>query len=586
MGLSVLAAAFATITPANSVEPLPYSTTDSPYVEGVDLASSVFDPLDVSNISLVTDEEVIEHFRRCCNWEYEGPWQAAELTMTVKGQTVGPLLVGFHLKGAWGSWVGIDQKPGIKIKVDAFIKNQTVFGIKKLILNNMWQEGSAFNQQLTMRLFRSMNVPASRTGYTHLTINDLNYGLYTLIESLDRASLPRWFPTTKHLYKGGVPNHGADLTPEYEWALQVETGSQTDRSDLTPFLSANVADDWWTEINKVADMQEMVREWVVENISGHWDGYNLNGNNYYLHVDDSGKFSMMPWGVDQTWQGTIGYTDSYKLMGQKCLQTPACTTMWYQAAADATYAIEKLDLAGMANAIKARINPELQAEPWNRRNWSYWDSMWNQSYTIDMIAANAAWPKENIFYNNRAKIELNDSALSALTVSGNTLEIPVADNTLADISLPAGTRSATTVATARQAGALVTVSGNTSLVDGWNNITINVSSPNRKSTQVYVVRAYVPKLITKVVNVVFNAKNQITAASLKTVKSLAALVTSEARESVSLTVAGSSPQRAKRMSSITRILTSAGMPAPASTKLQYDRAIKTLNMKLTITYVA
>ena len=48
----------------------------------------------------------------------------------------------------------------------------------------MAQEGSAFNQQLTMRLFRAMGVPASRTGYPHLQIN-----LYTNGVLFDEA---RW----------------------------------------------------------------------------------------------------------------------------------------------------------------------------------------------------------------------------------------------------------------------------------------------------------------------------------------------------------------------------------------------------------
>lgn len=586
IGLCSLAVVFTTINPANSVEPLPYSTTDSPYVEGVDLASSVFDPLDVSNISLVTDEEVIEHFRRCCNWEYEGPWQAAELTMTVKGQTVGPLLVGFHLKGAWGSWVGIDQKPGIKIKVDAFIKNQTVFGIKKLILNNMWQEASAFNQQITMRLFRNMNVPASRTGYTHLTLNDQNYGLYTLIESLDRASLPRWFSTTQHLYKGGVPNHWADLIPEHEWALQVETGSETDRSDLIPFLAANVSNNWWTEINKVADMQEMVREWAVESITGHWDGYSLNGNNYFLHSDADGKFSMMPWGVDQTWQGTIGYDNVNKIMSWKCLQSTPCSTMYNQAVADASYAIDKLDLAGMANAIKARINPELQAEPWNRRNWSYWDSIGNQTFTIGMLSDNKLWPRQNIYDGNRPRIEMYDSALSSLTVAGTNFVIPVAENKLATLTLPIGTRTATVVARARQTGATVNVTGQNALVDGWNDVTIRVTSPNGLSVQSYVVRVYVPKQTTKTVTVLFNSKNQITTASTKALQAAASVVKAVSPESLSMTFAGSTSLRTKRMTAISRLLSGAGMPPATSTKVIFERAIKAVHMKVTITYVA
>jgi hypothetical protein len=510
--------------------------------------------------------------------------------MTVKGVTIGPLLVGWHLKGAWGSWVGIDQKPGVKIKVDAFVEDQTIFGVKKLILNNMWQEGSALNQQLTMKLFRAMNVPASRTGYTLLTINEMNYGLYTVIESLDRISLARWFPTTKHLYKGGVPNHWADLVPWEEWALQVETGSKLDRSDLTPFLAANVANNWWTEINKVADMQEMVREWVVELMTGHWDGYTINGNNYYLHVDEAGKFSMLPWGVDQTWQSTFDYETANKTMSQKCLNSNPCKILYYQAVADATYAIDSLDLDQMARDIAARINPVLAVEPGNRRNWDYWSTLGAQSETLQGLARNAQWPKDNIWEFSRPRIERYDSALLSLTVAGQKINLPVADNTLEEITVPAGTASVVVTAVTRQTGATKVVTGTTALSEGVNVVSVVTTSPNALSTQRYELRVNVPRVpvrtsMSKSLAVTFTAKGALTPTSIQAVRKLAQGIRAADGLEVKVEVRASILKRATRFKTIVSQLKSNGMPTPISSKHLFSKPVKANQMRVTISYV-
>lgn len=546
----------------------PYSTTPSPYVEGTDEAAVVFDPLDVSKIQLDVDDEIIDYFRYCCNWEYEGPWKEAQLTMTVKGETVGPLLVGFHLKGAWGSWRGIDTKPGIKIKVDAFVEDQKIFGVKKLILNNMAQEGSALNQQLTMRLFRAMGVPASRTGYTNLKINDLNYGLYTLIESLDRVSLPRWFESTEHLYKGGVPYHWADLIPEYEWVFQVETGSKTDRSDLMPLLQANVADDWWTEINKVADMQEMVREWAVEQTVGHWDGYSYNGNNYFIHADENGIFSMLPWGVDNTWGSPIDYRWTNKLMSQRCIQTPECFALYVQAVADATYAIKSLDLDQMAEDIAARINLELQdnVEPYWRHEWFFSnnisDVLWYQSNTRSVLNWNYEWAMGAYWdwETNLPEIKMYDSALKTLRVAGEEIEIPVAENDIPVIYVNPGTESLALQYSARQSGADVSVTGNSNFAAGENRISIEVTSLNGLSTQVYEIPVYVLKNTVKKISTSYLVnKNALTKSSVAAIRSLGINTAIFAKANIKLVLSSSSTKRTALLNSVARIFKDAGV---------------------------
>lgn len=560
-------------TSSTASESYEYSTTPSPYVEGTDTAANLFDPLDVSNIQLDVEESIVDYFRYCCNWEYEGPWREAQLTMKVKGQTVGPLLVGFHLKGAWGSWVNIDAKPGIKIKVDAFVEGQKIFGVKKLILNNMWQEGSAFNQQLTMRLFRAMEVPASRTGYTRLKINDSDYGLYTLIESLDRVSLPRWFESTEHLYKGGVPYHWADLVPWDEWVFQVETGDKDDRSDLLPLLQANVSENWWTEINKVADMQAFVREWAVEQTVGHWDGYSYNGNNYFLHVDSEGVFTMMPWGVDQTWGGPIDYRWTNKSMSQRCISTPECFSMYVQAVADATYAIKSLDLAGMADEIADRINPELETDP--RRNWWYQDSLWQQQATKWNLDGNYNWATSAYQENGVAEIKMYDSALSSLNVGGTSFTIPVAGNELPGITLPLGTTSVNVNATARQQQADIDVTGANNLKPGKNQIKIEVTSRNGQSTQSYIVDAYVLSKATRSLNLTTTGlKNKLTQASFIKLHNSGVMASIKFVSNFELSVVGQPKSGNAILRDVVKVLREAGMPTPSKSKYLSNSKLK------------
>ena len=576
----------ALVSPSTSIaaESYAYSTTPSPYVEGTDEAANLFDPLDVSNIQLDVEESIVDYFRYCCNWEYEGPWREAQLTMTLKGETVGPLLVGFHLKGAWGSWRNIDGKPGIKIKVDAFVKNQTIFGVKKLILNNMVQEGSAFNQQLTMRLFRAMEVPASRTGYTRLRINDSDYGLYTLIESLDRVSLPRWFESTEHLYKGGVPYHYADLYPWDESVFQVETGDKEDRSDLMPLLQANVADDWWTEINKVADMQTMVREWAVEQTVGHWDGYAYNGNNYFLHVDENGLFTMMPWGVDQTWGSPIDYLYPNKIMVQKCIQTSECYAMYLQAVADATYAIKSLDLDGMAAQILERINPELETD--YRREWWYQDTLWQQEYIRWSVDNNYDWAMGAYIQNGLSEMRRFDSALADLVIEGTDFVIPISANSLPQITLPAGTTEVDVDATARQRQADVEISGNTQLVPGSNQIRIDVTSQNGQSEQSYVIDAYVLSKATKSLTLAtVGAKDKLTEQSFVRLHNSGVMASIKVISDFQVTVSGQKTSGTSLLNRIVKILKDAGMPTPSAKKYVKNPNIRKGNIKITFSYL-
>ncbi len=346
----------------------PASAAQAPnYVEGTDAAAVVFDPLKVNNFELEMSDE---NFNRLVypnvSWDNEGPWLETVMRFTMDNKVYGPYTVGVHLKGAWGSWRDVYGKAAFKIKMNAFVKKQKLFGITKFTLNNMVQDPSYIHEALTYRLFRAVGVPTPRVGYANVTLNGRNYGLHLNVETVDTTMLSRWGLTNTHLYKGGVPNF-PELYSGYEPYFQVEDGSETNRQDLTKFLDTMTyfsGEQWWDEITQIANMKEITLDIAAEAFVGHWDGYPYNLNNYYITFDEDGYAHMLPWGVDQTWNGGMDYFGSGSLLFQRCLASGSCNEMYLQSMAEVSRVANSLKLDAMAIHVSAAIRKHIVADPW------------------------------------------------------------------------------------------------------------------------------------------------------------------------------------------------------------------------------
>lgn len=346
----------------------PASAAQAPnYVEGTDAAAVVFDPLKVNNFELEMSDE---NFNRLAypnvSWDNEGPWLETVMRFTMDNKVYGPYTVGVHLKGAWGSWRDVYGKAAFKIKMNAFVKKQKLFGITKFTLNNMVQDPSYIHEALTYRLFRAVGVPTPRVGYANVTLNGRNYGLHLNVETVDTTMLSRWGLTNTHLYKGGVPNF-PELYSGYEPYFQVEDGSETNRQDLTKFLDTMTyfsGEKWWDEITQIANMKEITLDIAAEAFVGHWDGYPYNRNNYYITFDEDGYAHMLPWGVDQTWNGGMDYFGSGSLLFQRCLASESCNEMYLQSMAEVSRVANSLKLDAMAIHVSAAIRKHIVADPW------------------------------------------------------------------------------------------------------------------------------------------------------------------------------------------------------------------------------
>ena len=124
--------------------------------------------------------------------------------------------------------------------------------------------------------------------------------------------------------------------------------------------------------------------WAVERYIGHWDGYSGQFiNNYYLHSDAGGLFSMLPWGTDQTWKEHVAFGAPGAYLFLRCMGDESCAAMYRQAVIDARDAIVAANLDPLAADTAAVLGPSQVTDP-------------RREYTLGEIEAEVAETREFI----------------------------------------------------------------------------------------------------------------------------------------------------------------------------------------------
>jgi spore coat protein CotH len=237
-------------------------------------------------------------------------YTAASFTFRSGGQSIGPIQTGIRLKGST-SLEMIDAHPSFKIAFNwNLLKGNRFLGLKNLTLNAMTQDGSKLHEFGAYKLFNLLGVPASRTGWAELKINGVSRGLYISVESVDDIFLSaRYRDITQHLYEGIAlndlktgNNDGGENTGRY--LVKEGWKATANKNDLGKLISAanySSGAKWWAKLGTVADRNELLGMFAVENFLGHWDGYSGPlQNNHFLRSNQQNKFTMIPWGTDQT----------------------------------------------------------------------------------------------------------------------------------------------------------------------------------------------------------------------------------------------------------------------------------------------
>lgn len=207
--------------------------------------------------------------------------------------------VGIHVKGAAGSWRGLDDKPGLTLNMDKFHGGQLYRGMDKFHLANSVQDPSYLSELVCGELCRAAGVPAARIGHAVVTINGRNRGLYYVKEGYDQGFLRRYFKHTHgNFYDGGFVR---DIDQPLDRISG--RGDVADQKEIKALVAAAREADpkkRFERLEKLLDLDEFISNMVVAAITWDWDSYPFKANNYRVYHDPGrDKIVFIPSGMDQ-----------------------------------------------------------------------------------------------------------------------------------------------------------------------------------------------------------------------------------------------------------------------------------------------
>lgn len=231
--------------------------------------------------------------------------------------------IGIRSRGT-GSRSGV--KPGLRIDFDHYVTDQTFLGLKSFVLRNNTQDASNMHERISMQLFRRVGLPASREAHTTMSINNVYAGLYTIVESVDKAFLQRNFAENDGwLYKYDYPvdgtpyyfeDRGSDPTKYVPLPFKPETHETDSQPEVVARLvqTINQTSDanFRNAMADNIDLAKFVRHVAVEHFLADNDGFNSDYggmNNYYFYrFTNRNLFTFIAWDKSEAFKGGKNYS--------------------------------------------------------------------------------------------------------------------------------------------------------------------------------------------------------------------------------------------------------------------------------------
>ena len=225
----------------------------------------------------------------------ESPYTYVDASVTIDGIEFPQ--VGLRKKGFLGSLS--TDRPSLKIKLNHTDKKGGIDGLTNLTLNNNQQDVGLVSQFMGYAMFNAAGSPAPRCAYARVTVNGVNLGVYSHVETIRKPLLKRAFGNNKGtLYEGTV----VDFFEGWEGSFEHKRGKdKPGREKIKQLIKVLERDDENIEeaIGELVDLDSFYTFWALEGLLGFWDGYSGDNNNFFIYLNPgTDKFHFIPWGAD------------------------------------------------------------------------------------------------------------------------------------------------------------------------------------------------------------------------------------------------------------------------------------------------
>jgi hypothetical protein len=227
--------------------------------------------------------------------------------------------VGVRYKGYSSFNPGVVKSP-LNIDLEYNNNNQNYQGYTKLKLSNVVGDPSFIREVLSYEIARKY-VPVSNANFANVYVNDTLMGLYTNVEAVDKNFADTRFDSRNNSFFKGAPEnldtspgdnaslantHGTDTTGYKPYYKLESDNSETSWPDLLRLI--NILNTDTANLDTVLDIDRALWMHAFNYSVVNLDSYIGYSQNYYLYMDDNGRFNPILWDFNLSF-GSFRETD-------------------------------------------------------------------------------------------------------------------------------------------------------------------------------------------------------------------------------------------------------------------------------------
>lgn len=215
--------------------------------------------------------------------------------------------VGVQLKGnsSYNSYPGV--KKSMKISFDEFV-GQKFDGLKTLNLNNSFKDPTMMREKIMLDFCNRNGIPAPRCTYARVYLNGTLWGLYTMVEQVNKTFLTDRFGNNDgNLFKGDpngtlqwMGNLPANYYNNYELKTNETANDWSDLVHLIDEINNTPSGQFHDSLERVMDTETFIGVWASNILFSNLDSYQGSGHNYYIYHDTiENRFKFISWDVNE-----------------------------------------------------------------------------------------------------------------------------------------------------------------------------------------------------------------------------------------------------------------------------------------------
>ncbi len=346
---------------------------------------------------------------------------------------------GIQFKGN-SSYNNNSNKKSFKIDFSAYDTTQEWEAMKTVNLNNGFKDPSFMREKLMLDFCQRVGIAAPRCTYANVYLNGQLWGLYDLVEQVDKTFLKTHYNDKKgNLFKGD-PNGTlqwwgptpSTYYPKYELKTNKTINDWSDLVHLIDKLNNSPVAGYYDSIQTVLDYWSAIDYWAANIVFVSLDSYQGTGHNYYIYHDSTiNRFHWIMWDVNEAF-GNFNMNMSISQLENLAptyisnppanrpleylgLQNPQVTSDFInKVCAYSSYEFTVFNLYPRIDSLANRIRPSVYADP----NKFFTNQNFEDNINVDLYLPMPLPGLKSFIYNRR-----ND-LVNLLAPYGCTLGIP------------------------------------------------------------------------------------------------------------------------------------------------------------------